>query len=225
MNGLEYLQSLESWDFKSPFSQNNISTVLDYLGKPQDKPRALHVAGTNGKGSVSAMMSSILKQAGYSVGTNISPHLMNVNERFIINGEAIDDARLSEALSIVKGAVEATEAPLSYHEALTAAAFYAFKDLDWIVMEVGLGGRLDASNVIAKPEIAFITSIGLDHQDILGHTLEAIAKEKAGIIKEGSHVVLGDIAPEPFEVISSICLLYTSPSPRDGLLSRMPSSA
>ena len=147
MNGLEYLQSLEAWDFKSAFSQNNISIVLDYLGNPQDKPRSIHVAGTNGKGSVSAMMSSILKQAGYRVGTNISPHLVKVNERFIINGEVISDVTLSEALITIKGAVEATGAPLSYHEALTAAAFHAFRDLDWIVMEVGLGGRLSLIHI------------------------------------------------------------------------------
>jgi dihydrofolate synthase/folylpolyglutamate synthase len=177
---------------------------LAALGEPHLAAPVVHVAGTNGKGSVCTMVTSALVRAGYRVGTYTSPHLEHVNERFRIDGVPVDDVSLSEAIEALDrkrvdwGRQQGMpEAPLTYFEFVTVLAFQLFADrgVDVMVIEVGLGGRLDATNVVS-PVVTAVTSIGLDHQDRLGDTLGAIAAEKAGIFKRGVPVVLGPTKPE-----------------------------
>ena len=188
--GLEYLNTIPLWNHKDKFDLENIKKALFYLDNPQDRPKSVHIAGTNGKGTTSAIIASILGNSGFTVGLNISPHLIKINERFIINGVNVESQKLSEAVLEIKLIQERYNIKLTYHEILTIAAFILFKDLDWIVIETGLGGRLDASNVLNKPDLSVITSISFDHKDILGDTLEKIAFEKAGIIKDSSLVII-----------------------------------
>ena len=199
--GTEFLSSLEVWDGKSSFGLDSIRAVMDYMGNPQDKPKIFHIAGTNGKGSVSAMISSIVSETGGTVGVNISPHLTERRERFIVNGKPVSDKEIGRSAYEVKKAVEQTDVSLSYHEAITATAFCAFKDLDYSVIEVGLGGRLDSSNVVTKPVATVITSISNDHSHILGDTLEKIAFEKSGIAKKDTKLFCGLVTDSVLDVI------------------------
>ena len=176
-------------------SLGRISSLLDKLGNPQNKIKnIIHIAGTNGKGSTLSYIVSILTQAGFKVDSYISPHLVEFNERFRIGNvgsfEYIDDESLIELLNYcerVNG-----KSPITIFELTTAAAFLKFSTTgsDFLILETGLGGRLDATNVIEKPLVSVITPIGLDHQQFLGNTLGDIAKEKAGIIKNGSATVI-----------------------------------
>jgi dihydrofolate synthase/folylpolyglutamate synthase len=176
-----------------------IVRLLKRLGNPHRKYPTLHVAGTNGKGSTCALLDALLAEHGLKTGLYTSPHLFKLNERFKINSRDISDEELAEALSIL---YKVSEEPVTYFELTTALAFryFAEKKVDLAIIETGLGGRLDATNVIL-PEIAFITSIGLDHTKYLGPTLERIAFEKAGIIKRGKPLVLGRIEEKPLSVI------------------------
>lgn len=204
--GRRFLASLTRWDGRGGFSLEPIQRVLVSLDNPQDKVPIIHVAGTNGKGSTSVMLSAIFGQEGKRVGLTISPHLNQVNERIVIDGLPVSDDLFEVSADAIRWGCEKTGESLSYHEALTAMAFFAFceEGVELSVIEVGLGGRLDASNVIKKPLVSVITSIGLDHTDILGSSEEAIAAEKAGIIKPGSHVVVGArVSNEAFGVISN----------------------
>ena len=160
-------------------------------GDPQDAVPAVHVAGTNGKGSVCAYVESIARASGMRVGLYTSPHLLRFAERIRIDGAPIDDALLARTLDRVLDA----HPELTFFEVATLAAFLVFREakLDLAVLEVGLGGRLDATNVIARPRVTAITTIGLDHTAILGDTLELIAREKAGILKPGVPAVIGAI--------------------------------
>ena len=171
------------------------------LGDPQKSFSAIHVAGTNGKGAVCAMLDAALRASGLRVGRYTSPHLVKLNERFFLDGEPIDDDVLSAAAEKV-----AKIAPddLTFFEALTAVAFLVYADakVDYAVLETGLGGRLDATNVCV-PELCVITRIGLDHCDWLGDTVEKIASEKAGIIKPHVPVVLGENLPEVRAVVEA----------------------
>ena len=198
-----YLKTLAPWKGKGGFSLAPIRKVLSYLGNPQDKVPSIHVGGTNGKGSVCAMLAAILQQQGSRVGLSISPHLERVNERISINGSPISDLELFDTAMTLKAASESVREILSYHEALTALAFVFFSQraLDWMVIEVGLGGRLDASNVLANPKIVAITSIGRDHEAILGSEITSIAAEKAEIIKPGSQVVVGELPLQALKII------------------------
>lgn len=179
-----------------------VTRLLDTLGNPQDTIPTVHIAGTNGKGSVTAMLSSVLKSAGYHVGTFTSPHLIHVRERMAINGNPIlPDDFVFEA-NALKSHLESLEWPRedwpTYFEYLNVMAYQYFKrkGLDIIVVETGLGGRLDSTNVVKHPNLTVITSIGMDHMAHLGDTLGKIAAEKAGIIKHGSPLVLGYNLPE-----------------------------
>ena len=181
------------------------------LGNPQKNFRAIHVAGTNGKGAVCAMLDSALRFAGLRVGRYTSPHLVKLNERFFLDGRPIDDATLEAASSRVSKSICRPDGPdpqkipdLTFFEALTAVAFLVYADakVDCAVLETGLGGRLDATNVCV-PELCVVTRIGLDHCDWLGDTVEKIAAEKAGIIKPGVPVVLGENAPEVRAVVEA----------------------
>lgn len=169
--------------------------ALARLGHPERQVRAVHVAGTNGKGSVSAMLASILRHHGLRVGLYTSPHLCRFNERISIDGAPIDDAAFADALD---AAHEASAGEASVFEALTLAAFVAFSRarLDVAILEVGLGGRLDATNVLDAPLACAITSIGLDHTHLLGPDHASIAREKAGIAKRGCPLVIGPLSNE-----------------------------
>jgi dihydrofolate synthase/folylpolyglutamate synthase len=183
---------------------DRIKTFLDLLDEPHLCAPAVHVAGTNGKGSVCGYVTRALVEAGYRVGTTISPHVEEVNERIQLDGVPIDDARLSAVLEAVDRArrdwalaagIEGE--PLTYFELVTAAAFLCFarENVDVMVVEVGMGGRLDATNVV-RSVVCAIPTIGLDHVADLGPDLASIAGEKAGILKRDVPVVLGPLAPE-----------------------------
>jgi dihydrofolate synthase / folylpolyglutamate synthase len=177
------------------FCLDHISRVLNRLGNPHHRFNAIHVAGTNGKGSVCAMAESALRSAGFATGMTISPHLITARERIQLNGQPVDHTLYSEAERVVN--LADPDQSLSYFERHIAMAFWTFAhhQVDWAVIETGVGGRLDATNVIPQPAVCAITSIGLDHQAWLGDSLAAIAHEKAGIIKPGTSVVLGPNLP------------------------------
>lgn len=187
--------------------------VLAELGNPQDTLRYVHVAGTNGKGATCAMLDAIIRAAGYRVARYTSPHLVTLNERFFIDGNPVGDDALSAAADRVLDVVERLERKfrfeVTYFEVLTAMAFelFAVARPDVVVLETGLGGRLDATNVIRDTLVSVITRIGLDHCDWLGTTHGAIAEEKAGIVKQGRPVVCGvmpEAAKETIERFASL---------------------
>ncbi len=211
--GLAYLENLPEWSGNGDFSLDSIFRVLDCLDNPQEKVPCVHIAGTNGKGSVAAAVSSILGASGAHVGLTISPQLKRMNERIVIDGLPILSDNLSFFAGEVKKASEKIKTPLTYFEAITASAFLSFHEckLDWAVLETGLGGRLDATNVVKHPACCAITSIDFEHEDILGSTLAQIAGEKAGIIKANSPMVVGYLQEEASYVISRIAKDNSSP--------------
>ena len=204
----EALAFIHATDWKgSRLGLERMRELMHRLGNPQDSLKFIHVAGTNGKGSTSTMLASILTAAGYKTGLYTSPHLVRVNERFRINGADIPDAALCRAAEAVKEAAGGmSDAPTEF-EILTAMGFrhFAAEKCDAVVLEVGLGGRLDATNVIPSPQAAVITNIGLEHTAILGHTLPEIAREKAGIIKPGCDAVIYREKPSVEAVFEERC--------------------
>jgi len=201
---LDYLYGLERFGMKLGLEE--ITKLVDALDNPQFKFKTIHVAGTNGKGSTSAFLASILQTAGYKVGLNTSPHLIEFNERIKINGEKISDEELVALIPEIKQKVEENDIQTTFFEFTTALAFKYFEQqkVDYAIIEVGMGGRLDATNVI-KPEICVITNIDLDHTKHLGNTKLQIAPEKAAIIKEGSIVVTGEQDPEILADFKMVC--------------------
>ncbi len=179
--------------------------MLDRLGRPDKTFVAVTVAGTNGKGSVAAVIERGLRASGRRTGRYTSPHLTHIEERIVIDGRPIDAAAFDRAGARVHDAAQALSSPPSFFEATTALALVAFRDagVETAVLEVGLGGRLDATNVVDAP-LAVITNIGLDHQAYLGDTIEAIAAEKAGVIKAGATVVVGQTRARALDVIAAI---------------------
>ena len=171
---------------------HRIRTLMDALGNPQREYPCIHVAGTNGKGSACAMAESILRAAGYRTGLDTSPHLLRFNERIQINGAPVSDECLALATERVRAAAEAMEEAPNWSEIITAVTLVAFamEKVDAAVLEVGLGGEFDSTNVIDTPAAALIMNIGYDHMELLGNTLEEIASAKAGIIKSGGDVVV-----------------------------------
>jgi dihydrofolate synthase/folylpolyglutamate synthase len=194
------------------FGLENISILAEALGQPQRTAPCAHIAGTNGKGSTAAMLASVLRAAGLRTGLYTSPHLERISERIRINGENISDEDFAAAWTSVHAVIESLMASgkLAAHptffECVTAMAFLAFAQhtVDFAVYEVGLGGRLDATNVVV-PEVAVITPVDFDHENFLGHSIEEIAAEKAGIIKPGSWVVSASERPEARAVIARRC--------------------
>jgi dihydrofolate synthase / folylpolyglutamate synthase len=182
---------------------DRVEEALLALGAPHEGLPVVHVAGTNGKGSTSAMVASIARKAGLRAGLYTSPHLSRFAERIRVAGEPITDEALDRALTAV---LTRCRPDLTFFEVMTLAAFVAFREaaVDLAVIEVGLGGRLDATNVVRAPLATAITSIALDHTAILGDTIAAIAREKAGILKPGAPVVLGPLAPEADHAIAEI---------------------
>ncbi|MDR2234790.1 MAG: bifunctional folylpolyglutamate synthase/dihydrofolate synthase [Chryseobacterium sp.] len=170
---------------------DNIIRLCSFFGNPQDKIRCIHIGGTNGKGSSSNMLASVLQEAGYKVGLYNSPHLIDFTERIKVNGINCDKEFVFEFIQKLKNLPE--DIKPSFFEFTTVMAFEYFyqKKVDFAIIEVGLGGRLDSTNII-KPLVSAITNVQLDHQNILGDTIEEIAAEKAGIIKNGIPVVSGD---------------------------------
>jgi dihydrofolate synthase/folylpolyglutamate synthase len=194
------------------FDLRNISILADRLDNPHRACPCVHIAGTNGKGSTAAMLDSILRAAGLRTGLYTSPHLVRINERIRVAGEDISDADFAATFSRVHAFIEVLLASGSlaahptYFECLTAMAFdqFARAPVDFAVYEVGMGGRLDATNVVT-PEVAVITQIDFDHESFLGHSIEEIAAEKAGIIKPGAWVVSSAERPEARAVIARRC--------------------
>ena len=203
-----------------------MQALLDKLGNPEKDLKCIHIAGTNGKGTLAAMTSSILTHAGYKTGMTISPYVLSFRERFQIDGKMISPRTLASLTACVLDAAAAVEAeggegPVEF-EAVTAIAFlwFAREKCDFVVLETGLGGRYDATNVIPSPLVAAITRIGLDHTEILGQTLPEIAAEKAGIIKEGCAVVCYPDQPEEamgplFTAAAEAHTSLTVPDPED----------
>jgi dihydrofolate synthase/folylpolyglutamate synthase len=205
---LEYLYSLQKFGMK--FGLQNIRKLLHSIGNPHNSFKAIHVAGTNGKGSTSSMIAAILTAAGYKVGLYTSPHLVKFNERIRINGKMISDKNVVKYTNKLKPQINKLRA--TFFETTTAIAFKYFSDqkVDFAVIETGLGGRLDSTNVI-RPLVSVITSIGKDHTEILGNTINSISKEKAGIIKPSIPVVVGNIKGPALNVFSQSAKKNRSP--------------
>src|ERR1700756_1752668 len=190
------------------FNLENITILLERLGRPDRAYPCVHIAGTNGKGSTAAFLEKILREAGFHTGLNTSPHLERINERIRISGKEISDERFAEIFTRIHAVIEELlaegklRAHPTYFECVTALAFEAFarERVDFAVIEVGLGGRLDATNVVT-PLVSVITRIDFDHENFLGHSLREIAGEKAGILKKGVPLVLAGQQPEAREVI------------------------
>lgn len=198
---LRYIHSVD-WKGSRP-GLERISILTERLGHPEDSLRFIHIAGTNGKGSTSAMLASILKSAGYRVGLYTSPYVERFNERIVYDGEPISDDDLARDTETVKAAAEGMEDAPTEFELITAVAFVYYRRMgcDYVVLECGLGGRWDATNVIHTSVLSVITGIALDHCAILGDTTAKIAAEKAGIIKPGVPVLFGEGDDDAEEVI------------------------
>ncbi len=210
MKGIEFLNSLSKWqDSTSSFAPLSIpKKLLNQLDNPQDKYKTIHVAGTNGKGTTCALFAEVLKQEGHRVGLFTSPHLIDVTERCRVNSIPIEEEKFNDALCKIAELVNWDSKALTYFVATAIASFLCFKneEVDYGVIEVGLGGLYDATNVIKKPELTVITSIGLDHTDVLGKTIEEITKNKAGIIKQDVPLILGNLPSKAYSLIKRVPL-------------------
>lgn len=203
---LEYIESLGS--SKSVLGLDRIKDFLKLFDNPQEKIKVVHIAGTNGKGSTTMMLSNIYKQAGYNVGSYTSPEIEDFRERIQFNCEFIEKEILCDIVDIIKDKLKFTEYLITHFEFVTVIAFLYFemKKCDLVFLEVGLGGRLDATNVISKPLISVITKIDYDHMAILGNDLSSIALEKCGIIKSNGNIVLYPIQDkEVMNVVDKKC--------------------
>lgn len=213
---LSFLYNLGQFNIK--LGLRTIGTMMEKLDNPHHHPRIIHFAGTNGKGSTLATLENLILKSGYSVGSTISPHLVSFNERFRINGVPVEDAELDAAFETVcqaidikpdlsqAGSVDGTINP-TFFEFSMAMAFVIFRArcVDYILLETGLGGRLDATNVITHPLACVLTRIAYDHQEFLGDTLEAIAAEKLGILKPGSPVFVSNQESNVLQQIRTYC--------------------
>ena len=202
---LAYIDGLHWYGSKPGLER--VGALLEKLGDPQKELKFVHIAGTNGKGSCAAMTASVLKAAGYRTGLFTSPYLFRFNERMQLNGEPIPDETLAALVEEIAPIADAMEEHPTEFEIMTALAmlWYAREKADIVVLEVGLGGRFDATNIIVCPEAAVIMNIGLDHTAVLGDTVEQIAAEKAGIVKPGCPVVLYQQKESVEAVVREIC--------------------
>lgn len=213
---VDYIETIPKFTVKHP--PEHTRELLSRLGNPQEGIKIIHVAGTNGKGSVCAYLNAMLLAGGKKTGLFTSPHLVRINERFQINGEDVSDEQFLDAFLKVEKAAKEYEAEgeghPSYFETLFLMGMLIFKEagVEYLVMETGLGGRLDATNVVEKPLACIITSISRDHTEYLGDTLEAIAGEKAGIIKAGVPVIYDASQPGPASVIAARAKEMGSPA-------------
>jgi dihydrofolate synthase/folylpolyglutamate synthase len=192
---------------------DRIVNLLANLGNPHHQVPVIHVAGTNGKGSVCAYLSSVLTEAGYRTGRYTSPHLVDWTERICLNEQRISSEELSQLLEKVQGVIRPEDESVTQFEVITAAAwlYFAQQQVDVAVVEVGLGGRLDATNICLEPIVTIITSISREHWQQLGPTVADIAREKAGILKPGCPVVVGQLPPDAEEVVRSRALELECP--------------
>lgn len=213
---VDYIETIPKFTVKHP--PEHTRELLSRIGNPQEGIKIIHVAGTNGKGSVCAYLNAMLLAGGKKTGLFTSPHLVRINERFQINGEDVSDEQFLDAFLKVEKAAKEYEAEgeghPSYFETLFLMGMLIFKEagVEYLVMETGLGGRLDATNVVEKPLACIITSISRDHTEYLGDTLEAIAGEKAGIIKAGVPVIYDASQPGPASVIAAKAKEMGSPA-------------
>lgn len=198
---LNFLYSLQKSGIK--FGPENTLKLLDFLGNPHTKFKNIHIAGTNGKGSTSTFIASILSELNFKVGLYTSPHLIKFNERIKINGDEIVDDYIVNQVNKLKPMID--ELNPTFFEVTSAIAFqyFAEMDVDYAVIETGMGGRLDSTNVI-QPEISVITKIDFDHRDYLGDTLEKITLEKAGIIKENTPVIVSKNSKEVYDILKEV---------------------
>lgn len=195
---------------------DTITAMLEGVGKPHLKLNCIHIAGTNGKGSVAQALAAILKAAGYKVGVYTSPHLIDINERFVIDGQPISDSDVLDAYEAIKNASKLDRQP-TFFEYTTAMALYAFDkaEVDWAVMETGMGGRLDATNIL-KPKLSIITNISVEHEMYLGNTIAKIAYEKAGIIKKNTPIITGVRQKSAIKVVKEAAKKQNAPIFRFG---------
>ncbi len=205
-DALSYLYSLEK--FGISLGLHKIRALLEPFENPQDKLKVIHIAGTNGKGSTAAIIESILIEHGFKVGLYTSPHLVRFNERIRINKREITDEEIVDYTLRIKPIAEKIRLkdPVTFFDFTTAMAYLYFfdKKVDYAIMEVGLGGRLDSTNIVKNPEIAIITNISKEHEQYLGNSLKEIAKEKCGIIKEDSIVITGEENREILDFIKEV---------------------
>lgn len=208
MNATEAIEYIHSvcWKGSIP-GLSRTQTLLAKMGNPEKKLKFVHIAGTNGKGSTAAMTASILRKAGYRTGLYTSPYIYRFHERMQVDGEEISDEDLVEVTEYVKPLADSMEESPTEFELVCCIAFEYFyrKKCDIVVLEVGMGGEMDATNVIDTPEVAVITNIGLDHTEVLGNTVEKIAETKSGIFKENGHAVVYRSTPSVEEVFERIC--------------------
>jgi dihydrofolate synthase / folylpolyglutamate synthase len=209
-HALEELYGLERR--KDKLGLDGTRELLAALGNPERRFRSVHVAGTNGKGSVCAIIERVLREAGHRTGLFTSPHLVDFRERIRVNGRWADEAWLEQALARIQALPEGQNR--TFFEVVTALGFLYFAEqgVEWAVVEVGLGGRLDTTNVLV-PEVCAITSIGMDHTEILGDTIEQIAAEKAGIAKPGVPLVLAELEPAARNAIERVATTVDAPIP------------
>lgn len=217
---LTYLFGLQKFGIK--LGLTNIARLLQLFGNPHERLKAIHIAGTNGKGSTAATLVSIMQKAGYRVGLYTSPHLVDFAERIRINGREIDESTVIELTDRIRVKIQDSEfrdelSKITFFEFTTAMAILYFVEegVDIAVMETGMGGRFDATNVI-NPLVSVITNISIEHKEFLGDTIEAIAYEKAGIIKVGVPLVTGVAQPQAFQVIEKVCSERRAPLYRLG---------
>jgi dihydrofolate synthase/folylpolyglutamate synthase len=213
-SSLQYLYGLQKYGIK--FGLSKTSNIMKAMGNPHHGQRYIHIAGTNGKGSVAAMVESVLIKSGLKVGFYLSPHLVRFTERFRINGKEISQKKVADLTQLLNGIINPDHPP-TFFEVTTAMAlaYFAMEQTDIAIMEVGMGGRLDATNII-KPLVCGITNISLEHQFFLGSTLRQIAGEKAGIIKRGVDVVTAVTQPVVIRLIQDICRRKKAPLWRVG---------
>lgn len=211
--GLEYLQQLQKLEGIKFTPLETARRLLAALGNPQDEFPTIHVAGTNGKGTVCSLLSAMLFSAGYKVGQTSSPHLSKLTERCLINGRAVRESHFNQSLQTVIDLAERENLQLSFFVLALIASYLEFRreKVDWAVVEVGLGGRFDATNLLAKPRACVISSIGFDHTELLGNTLAEIAGNKAGIAKAACPMFVGSLAAEAESAVKEICQQVGAP--------------
>lgn len=214
---MDYRQAVEFVESSSivreRYGLEKLQQALHLLGDPHHHTEFVHIAGTNGKGSTAAMTASVLQTAGYRTGLYTSPHLMRYNERMQIDGVPISDEDFVEAASQVQRVCEQLGGVPIVFEVLTLMAlwYFAQQHCDIVVLEVGIGGLLDSTNVIPSPKAAIITQLGMDHTETLGNTLEEIAAQKGGIVKEGTPTVMALQEPSAVAVVQQICDKHHAP--------------
>lgn len=214
---MDYRQAVEfvenSSIVRERYGLEKLQQALHLLGDPHHHTEFVHIAGTNGKGSTAAMTASVLQTAGYRTGLYTSPHLMRYNERMQIDGVPISDEDFVEAASQVQRVCEQLGGVPIVFEVLTLMAlwYFAQQHCDIVVLEVGIGGLLDSTNVIPSPKVAIITQLGMDHTETLGNTLEEIAAQKGGIVKEGTPTVMALQEPSAVAVVQQICNQHHAP--------------